>query len=103
MTILKTFENGVLTLTFEGWLDTTTSPDVDPYIENFGEGMTTLVFDFEKLEYISSAGLRKIASASKNAKAAGAEFRIVNAGSSVMNVLKMTGFTGKYKIEAKQK
>lgn len=101
MTIEKTFENGVLTLLFEGWLDTNTAPEVDPFIEELDEGLTKLVFDFDKLEYISSAGLRKIATSAKAAKEAGATFQIVRAGVAVMNVLKMTNFTKKYEIEAK--
>lgn len=101
MTIEKVFENNVLTLSFEGWLDTTTAPDVDAYIDNIDSGTSLLVFDFNKLEYISSAGLRKIASAAKNAKAVGAEFKITGACQTVMSVLKMTGFTKKYEIEAK--
>lgn len=101
MTIEKSLENGVLTLSFDGWLDTATAPEVDAYINEPEEGIDLLVFDFDKLEYISSAGLRKIATASKNFKAAGAGFKIINAGTTVMSVLKMTGFTKKYTIEAK--
>lgn len=101
MTINKTFENGILTLSFEGWFNTETAPEADPFISNLDEGTEHLIFDFDKLEYISSAGLRKVAAAAKNARGIGADFKIINVGLAVMSVLKMTGFTDKFTIEAK--
>ena len=49
MTINKTFENGILTLSFEGWFNTETAPEADPFISNLDEGTEHLIFDFEKL------------------------------------------------------
>ena len=58
MTISKNLEGEKLTILLEGRLDTTTSPALEAELKDALTGITELVFDFEKLEYISSAGLR---------------------------------------------
>lgn len=58
MTINKKMEATKLEILLEGRLDTTTSPMLEAELKQSIEGITELVFDFEKLEYISSAGLR---------------------------------------------
>ena len=60
MTINKTKENDCLKIALEGRLDTLTAPKLDAEIQGALDGITSLVFDFEKLAYISSAGLRII-------------------------------------------
>ena len=42
----------------EGRLDTTTAPVLEAELKGALDGITELVFDFEKLEYILSVGLR---------------------------------------------
>ena len=53
--------------------------------------MKNLVFDFEKLEYISSAGLRVMLSAQKIMNKQG-EMSIKNASDDVLEVFEITGF-----------
>lgn len=65
MTINKKLEAAKLELLLEGRLDTTTSPMLEAELKQSIEGVTELVFDFEKLEYISSAGLRILLAAQK--------------------------------------
>ena len=65
MTINKTKENDSLKIALEGRLDTLTAPKLDAEIQGALDGITSLVFDFEKLAYISSAGLRILLSAQK--------------------------------------
>lgn len=102
MTIEKTLTEGTLTLKFEGWLDTTSAQVVDAELENLEKDFSILVFDFDKLEYISSAGLRKIAMAAKITKEIEADFKIINVGETVMNVLDMTSFSLRYDVTAKR-
>ena len=65
MTINKTLNGTELTVALEGRLDTTTAPTLEAELKESIEGVTSLVFDFSKLEYISSAGLRVLLSAQK--------------------------------------
>lgn len=100
MTITKKSENNVTTLFVEGWLDTQSSPELGKEI-NALENTTDLVLDFDKLEYISSSGLREVVSAYKKVKTEGGNFQIINVCSDVMDVFKLTNFDKKLDIKAK--
>lgn len=92
MTIDKTREGGKLTLTLEGRLDTTTAPQLEAEVKHL-DGVTELVLDFEKLEYLSSAGLRVILAAQKTMNRQGTMvIRQVN--ETIMEVFEVTGFVG---------
>ena len=43
-----------------GWLDTQTAPQLGEALSGLEDSITSLVFDFTNLEYISSAGLRQV-------------------------------------------
>ena len=55
MKINKMTEGEKLTIGIEGRLDTSTSPELSKELDSSLEGVTQLVFDLEKLEYISSS------------------------------------------------
>ena len=57
MDIIKTTEGTVLNLALEGRLDTTTAPQLETELKGSMDGVTELNMNFEKLEYLSSAGL----------------------------------------------
>jgi anti-anti-sigma factor len=93
MTIRQTHENGKLTLSLEGRLDTTTSPQFqDTLISAFDEAKE-IVLDFAKLVYVSSAGLRALLIGQKTASAKSASLMVCNVSGDVMEVLDMTGFS----------
>ncbi len=100
MTINKILENGALTFKFEGWLDTNTSADLEKEIEEIKD-ITSLVFDFEKLEYISSAGLRQVVATVRKTKSMGAGFSIINASQEVLSVFQLTQLDKKLDITPK--
>lgn len=90
MTIAKTREGGKLILALEGRLDTTTAPQLEAEVKHL-DGVTELVLDFEKLEYLSSAGLRVILAAQKTMNRQGTMvIRQVN--ETIMEVFEVTGF-----------
>lgn len=60
--------------------------------------MKELVIDMEKLEYISSAGLRVLLAAHKKMSKVGA-MRVRNICDEIMEILDMTGFTDILSIE----
>ena len=90
MTIQQTKHGTDLTIALEGRLDTATAPELEAVVKNVGK-LTGLVFDFANLEYISSAGLRVLLGAYKDAAGKYA-IRIVNANEIVREVFEVTGF-----------
>ena len=87
-----------LTVALEGRLDTTTAPQLESELRNSINGITALVFDFEKLDYISSAGLRVLLSAQKVMNKQG-EMTIKNVKPEIMEVFDVTGFVDILTIE----
>ena len=98
MKINKTNEGEKLTISIEGRLDTTTSPELSKELDSSLEGVTQLVFDLEKLDYISSSGLRVLLSAQKAMNGKGTMV-VKNVSEMVMEVFEITGFTDILSIE----
>lgn len=92
MTIEKNRNGSTLTIALEGRLDTTTAPELEKELRAGLDGVETLVMDFAKLDYISSAGLRVLLSAHKVMSKQGA-MEVVNVNEMVMEVFEVTGFT----------
>ncbi len=98
MEITSKREEGKVTMEITGWLDTQTAPQLGEALSQLDDNVTSLVFDFSKLEYISSAGLRQVVTAYK--KMAGKEgFKIINVSNEVFDVFRLTGFDQKIQIE----
>ena len=91
MTVKKTIQNQTLTIAPEGRLDTLTAPQLESEIRSSLEGMTELVFDLNKLVYISSAGLRVLLSAQKSMNKQGTMV-LENVRPEIMEILEITGF-----------
>ena len=98
MTINKTRNGNELTIALEGCLDTTTSPELEAELRESLDGVTSLIFDFSELEYISSAGLRVLLSARKNMNRQGA-MKITHVIDTIMEIFEVTGFTDILTIE----
>lgn len=98
MEIIKTSDASKLTLALTGRLDTTTAPSLEAELAASLDGVTELVFDFEKLEYISSAGLRVLLSAQKKMNACG-KMTIKNVCDDINEVFEITGFSDILTIE----
>lgn len=91
MTINKNREGDKLVLELEGRLDTTTAPQLENEIREGLDGVVELEFDFQKLVYISSAGLRVMLSAQKMMNKQG-NMTLKNVNEDVMEVFEVTGF-----------
>ena len=98
MTITRNQNGASLTIGVEGRLDTTTAPDLEKELKTSLTGMTELTFDFEKLDYISSAGLRVLLSAQKTMSKQGS-MKIIHVNELVMEVFDVTGFSDILTIE----
>jgi anti-anti-sigma factor len=78
----------------EGKLDTQSSPDAQAQLTQLiDQGATKLVVNFEKLDYISSAGLRILLAAAKRLKGNSGELRICGLNEVVQEVFDISGFT----------
>jgi len=90
-------ENNVLTIFIEGELNSVNSESVGEEIDKIIEDKTfkSLVLDFDKVSYISSAGLRIILKLKQRYD----DFSVINASLEVYDVFQMTGFTSMMSIK----
>ena len=85
-------------LALEGRLDTVTAPELEAALKDALEGVETLILDFEKLDYISSAGLRVLLVAQKTMSQQGS-MKIRNVNEIIREVFDVTGFSDFLTIE----
>lgn len=102
MTITTENNNGTITFKLDGWLDAVSSPELGAEVDKI-EKAEKIIFDFEKVEYIASSGLRQVVAAHLKAKEMKAEFSVINAGTEVMSIFKLTGLDKKLSISELQK
>lgn len=100
MEIITKTEGNKATMEISGWLDTQTAPQLGEALSGLEDSITSLVFDFTNLEYISSAGLRQVIVAYKK-MAQKDGFKIINVSDEVYDVFSLTGFDSKIDIQRK--
>ena len=89
----------VKVLEFEGKLDAQTSPNAQQQLTNLIEnGERKILVNFEKLDYISSAGLRVLLAAAKQLKPDGGEIRICSLNDVVKEIFGISGFVTIFKV-----
>ena len=92
LTINKTIENGSAVFALEGRLDTVTAPELEKELKESLDGIAELTLDFEKLEYISSDGLRVLLATQKVMNRQGS-MKLVRVGETIMEIYEVTGFS----------
>ena len=95
---MNTDEKGVLTISVEGSIDTLTAPDFEAKVLKALEGVSKLILDFTKVDYVSSAGLRTILLLNEKMDEQGG-MTIKNINEEVRDVFEMTGFDELLTIE----
>ena len=98
LNISKNEDGKKLEYLLEGRLDTTTSPQLQEDLEKSLDPVEELVLNFEKLEYISSAGLRVLLVAQKTMTKQG-KMKVTNVNESIMEIFDVTGFSDILTIE----
>lgn len=98
MKITKTQNASTLNIALEGRLDTTTAPELEAELKASLDDVTELILDFEKLDYISSAGLRVLLSAQKVMMKKG-EMKVIHVNETVMEIFEVTGFSDILTVE----
>lgn len=91
-------EGNLLKVEIEGRLDTATSPQLEAALLEVIDDVKELIFDFSKLEYISSAGLRILLMMQKKMMKQGSMV-IRHVNEIVAEVFEVTGFSDILTIE----
>ncbi len=91
MTIKEIWDGRTLTLAMDGRVDTKTAPELEITLTRLLSGADRVIFDFENLEYISSAGLRVLLFAQRAMKDKGG-IAIRKPKPIVQEVFHITGF-----------
>ena len=99
LTIDKAIDNKNGLFKLEGRLDTNTSRDLSAAFEETLPQLDTLTLDFEKLDYISSAGLRVILFAINTMEDKSQKVKVLHANDSIVEVLELTGFADDLDLE----
>jgi anti-sigma B factor antagonist len=86
------------TVLVDGRLDTLTSPQLDEEINKIIGDAKKLIFDLDKLAYISSAGLRVLLGAAQQMDGKG-EMVLIHVSEAIREIFDVTGFIQIFNIE----
>lgn len=93
MTAEYTEKDGVLIVMPGSRLDTASAPSVEQQImARIEAGASKIVFDFERTDYVSSAGLRVLLKAAKTLTKSGGGLVICRTNTHLKEVLELSGF-----------
>ena len=98
MKINYTKEASKLTVAPEGRIDTLSAPELEKKLCEILDGVSDLVLDMAKVEYVSSAGLRVILKIQKVMYKQG-KMKLTHVSETVMEVFEITGFSDILNIE----
>ena len=96
--ITKHADGSTLTVKVEGRVDSNTAVELDRALNGALDGISKLILNFERLEYISTAGLRALLIAQKTMNQQGT-IVIRNVSAAVKEIFEVTGFTDMLTIE----
>lgn len=87
-------ENETLVIALEGRLDTNTAPEMEKELEAYyNKESFHIILNFEKLDFVSSAGLRVLLLMQKKANALKGKLVIEHVKPEIQEVFTMTGFS----------
>lgn len=82
-------EGNTLTCQLTGWLDPNTSPDLITKLDL--TGVTTLIFDMKKVEYVFSSGLRAFLMLQKIIEPQNGTIKLINVSDDIRTIFECTG------------
>ena len=85
-------------LLLDGRLDAVTAPEAEEIFLQMTERFDKLILNMDKLQYISSAGLRVLKKTYMTSVRKSGTLELSHVNKMVMEVLEMTGFAGLLKI-----
>ena len=83
----------------EGYIDASNAADVEKILIDVAQQFDSVVLNMEKLEYVSSAGLRAFKHLYMEMRQKHGTLTAKNVNKMVMEVLEVTGFTRLFKFE----
>ena len=92
MEITKNYDGNELTMSVVGEIDTFTASDLENEINSEMDTFDSLILDFEKVEYISSSGLRILILTKKKLQPRKKKFKIINASEIIKDIFSESGF-----------
>jgi len=99
MEVVEKRQDEVCILELVGRLDSNTSPDFEHKIfEVIGDGTKKVIVDFERLDYISSAGLRVLLKAAKELKRSDGKVVLCSMKDYIREVFEIAGFVSLFPI-----
>ena len=99
MTISEARETGVVVVSPQGRIDSTTSAILDRHLQGLaGSGEKRIVVDFTGVDYISSAGLRVLLALAKRGREQKGRVALFGMNDSVRQVFELAGFVALFTI-----
>ena len=98
LNIEKKQEGEKAEILLDGRLDTVTAPELEEELKKIYPETSELVIDFEKLEYLSSNGLRMLLLAQKAMNEQGS-MKVCKVSEPIMEIFEITGFLDVLTIE----
>lgn len=98
LNINKRIENEKAVFYLEGRLDMVTAPMLEEELSGSLDGVKELTLDFEKLSYISSAGIRVLLTV-QDALGEQGEMKLIHVSEMIRGILEMTGITTLMHVE----
>ena len=92
MTVTRKMDGTTLEIAVEGKLDTMTSPELAAELEKGLDGAESLLWDFSKVEYISSAGIRVLLAAANKLEDPG-KMKVEHSNEIVKTAFTLTGLS----------
>ena len=83
----------VLCFRLDGRLDATSTPQLEAKINaQIDSGKKHVLLDFGRIDYLSSAGMRLLLSATRRLKSDGGQLNMCSINEDVMEIIKVAGF-----------
>ena len=92
LNIVKKQDGDTLTVKLDGRLDTNTAPVFQREVEPMLDGISKLVLDFKKVDYISSAGLRVLLTFEQELEEQDKAMELIHVNEIIHDVFDVTGF-----------
>ena len=92
-------EGEITVVEIEGKMNTSASPDAEKFLNALLEdGVTKILLNLENLDFIASTGLRVILATGKKLAGVSGKLAICSPNLTVMDVLKMSGFSQMFNV-----
>lgn len=92
LNIGKKTEGDTLTITLNGRLDSNMAPEFQAEVEPLLDSISALTLDCEKLDYVSSAGLRVLLTFVQKLEEQGKTMQLCHVNEIIHDVFDVTGF-----------